>query len=344
MSEHGHTIHQIYDKSYRSFFAHREMVIGMLKGYIPKEFLHEFDIQHIEPVPADFISDTFQRREGDCIWKVRWKESDWCYVLIMLEFQSTPERFMPVRIVIYTGLLWEKLIKAKMLCKGDTLPPVLPIVLYNGKEPWNHPCEIAELLSPAAKRFLGFQPNQKFFLLDEIRIPKENLSENRDNLYTYLLRFEQLKGKEGTVSFLNDLKEVLNRYDNPNLTRLFTKFIMDVVFKHKRQAGLAVPEVSSLEEACTVIAETVEGWRTDSYDIGFSNGRLEGNLEGRLEGRSEERLDIARNLLAMNLSEQQVINATGLSTEDLRKLTVSTDSIQGRDQVEKIDNSVGGQP
>ena len=93
--------------------------------------------------------------------------------------------------MLYTGLLWDKLIRAKQLCAGNTLPPVLPVVLYNGKEPWNHPCEISALLSPAARDLLGYQPNQKFFLLDEIRIQKDFLAERRDNLYTYLVLFEQ---------------------------------------------------------------------------------------------------------------------------------------------------------
>ena len=117
---------------------------------------------------------------------------------------------------------------------------------------------------------------------------------------------------------------MLSAQNNPSLSRLFTTFIMDIVFKRERELGLAIPQVNSLEEACNVLAETIEGWRTDNYDIGHSNGLLEGLLKGReegfLEGETSGILKIARNLLAMRLSDQEIIQATGLSLEELHKL------------------------
>jgi hypothetical protein len=38
---------------------------------------------------------------------------------------------MPVRILTYLGLLYQDLIQQGSIAKGDKLPPVLPIVLYN---------------------------------------------------------------------------------------------------------------------------------------------------------------------------------------------------------------------
>jgi len=43
--------------------------------------------------------------------------------------------WMAVRIYIYLGLLYQDLIRARQLSNQGCLPPVLPIVLYNGAEP-----------------------------------------------------------------------------------------------------------------------------------------------------------------------------------------------------------------
>ena len=38
------------------------------------------------------------------------------------------------------------------------------------------------------------------------------------------------------------------------------------------------------------------------------------------EGRAEEKIKVARNLLEMNMSHDQIVKATGLTLEEIRKL------------------------
>ena len=53
---------------------------------------------------------------------------------------------MAVRILTYVGLLYQDLIKRKQLPEYEKLPPVLPVVLYNGNRLWNAAQPILELL------------------------------------------------------------------------------------------------------------------------------------------------------------------------------------------------------
>jgi hypothetical protein len=72
------------------------------------------------------------------IWRVRWGQ-DWLYVYLLLEFQSTVDRFMAVRILSYVGLLYQDLIRSGQLTASGQLPPVLPLVLYNDVRRWQAP-------------------------------------------------------------------------------------------------------------------------------------------------------------------------------------------------------------
>ncbi|MBL1353751.1 MAG: Rpn family recombination-promoting nuclease/putative transposase [Zetaproteobacteria bacterium] len=81
-------------------------------------------------------------REGDTIWRVRYGD-EWIYILI--EFQSTVDRFMAVRLMTYIGLLYQNLIRTKQLPKSGKLPPVFPLLLYNGKQPWNSATALQDL-------------------------------------------------------------------------------------------------------------------------------------------------------------------------------------------------------
>ena len=53
---------------------------------------------------------------------------------------------------------------------------------------------------------------------------------------------------------------------------------------------------------------------------GLAEGRKEGREEGLAEGKTEERLEIAKKMLEMGLSVEQITEATGLSEEDVLKL------------------------
>ena len=45
------------------------------------------------------------------LWRVRWGER-WLYVYLLLEFQSTVDRLMAVRLLTYVGLLYQDLAAA----------------------------------------------------------------------------------------------------------------------------------------------------------------------------------------------------------------------------------------
>ncbi len=56
-------------------------------------------------------------------WRVRWGQ-DWLYVYLLMEFQSSVDPWMAVRIQTYLGLLYQDLIRAEQLSVAGRLPPV----------------------------------------------------------------------------------------------------------------------------------------------------------------------------------------------------------------------------
>ncbi|WP_077155128.1 PD-(D/E)XK nuclease family transposase [Bacteroides bouchesdurhonensis] len=60
--------------------------------------------------------------------------------------------------------------------------------------------------------------------------------------------------------------------------------------------------------------------RMEGRTEGRMEGRIEGRTEGRIEGQKEGKIAIARNLKKMGLSIEMIIQATGLSTEEIKNL------------------------
>ena len=74
---------------------------------------------------------------------------------------------MPVRILLETALVYDYLSKSEGGSRERKLPPVLPIVVQVGKQPWPWPMRLAELLADEAKAFLPFALGQEALLVSE---------------------------------------------------------------------------------------------------------------------------------------------------------------------------------
>jgi len=104
------------------------------------------DLGSLERVSASYVSDDIRDRHDDIVWRVKWGE-EWLYVYILIEFQSTIDRYMPLRVLVYVGLLYQDLIREKKVGLSGKLPPVLPIVLYNGRQRWDGSVEMLDLIA-----------------------------------------------------------------------------------------------------------------------------------------------------------------------------------------------------
>lgn len=160
----------------------------LLRGFVHEAWVAELDFASLEKVSGSYVADDLREREDDVIWRVRWGK-DWLYVYLLLEFQSTIDRFMAVRVLVYLGLLYQDLIRSGQLTADGRLPPVLPIVLYNGNKRWNAPEEVGELIVPVPGGLERYRPQFRYFLLDEGRFSDAELASLR-NLSAALFRLE----------------------------------------------------------------------------------------------------------------------------------------------------------
>ena len=96
-------IHNRHDHSYKLLFSHPEMVRDLLTGFVKEAWVEQLDFSTLEKVSGSYVTEDLRDREDDIIWRVRWGD-DWLYVYLLLEFQSSEDKHMAVRIMTYQGL------------------------------------------------------------------------------------------------------------------------------------------------------------------------------------------------------------------------------------------------
>ncbi|WPL20119.1 Rpn family recombination-promoting nuclease/putative transposase [Thiorhodovibrio frisius] len=156
-----------HDSGYKLLYGHAAMVRDLLTGFVPGDWVSSLDLSTLERCSGSYVTEDLRDRADDLIWRLRWGK-DWLYVYLLLEFQSTIDAWMAVRIQSYIGLLYQDLIRAEQLSAHGRLPPVLPIVLYNGTQVWNAAETIEPLLEPAPPVLADYRPQQAYLLPEEI--------------------------------------------------------------------------------------------------------------------------------------------------------------------------------
>ena len=68
---------------------------------------------------------------------------------------------MALRVFEYTAMLYRELLRTKAATIGR-LPPVLPIVLYNGESRWTAARDVRELIAPTGPALLAYQPSSGY--------------------------------------------------------------------------------------------------------------------------------------------------------------------------------------
>jgi hypothetical protein len=99
-----------------------------------------------------YHAETGERCEVDMVWRIPRREGGDTYLMLLLEFQSTSDRWMALRVLVYASLLWQHLLNEKRLPPDGRLPPILPVVLYNGDRRWAAPLALRDLVG-LPKRF-----------------------------------------------------------------------------------------------------------------------------------------------------------------------------------------------
>ena len=263
-----------HDSAYKQFFSDPKMVESLLRDFVSADFIADLDFSTLERCSGSYVTDDLRERHDDIVWRVGWKKGSWCYVALLLEFQSTPDHWMALRTLSYTTLLLLDLVKMGNVRENEGLPPVFPIVIYNGGKAWKAPQEVAALFAPMPEGLKYYRPQHRHFLLDESRVPGEELDKSK-GLVAQLLRLERAQEPEQVRRIVKELIARLHGPEYLSLRRAFTVWLGRVVLK---RSGITeeIPEFQDLREVDAMLEERAAQWKHEYITLGRKEGEAKG--------------------------------------------------------------------
>jgi predicted transposase/invertase (TIGR01784 family) len=224
-------------------------------------------------------------------------------LVVLIEHQSTINPNMALRLLMYIGRVYEKIIEGRNIYSKKPLKIPRPefFVLYNGVEPF--PDDEVYRLSQAFEELKNLGLAEKSIPTLELVVRVININEgiNKDIAarckklaeYSAFVARERAFEKE-LGSREEAVKEAVKYCEKHDILKEFLKL-------HAREVLSMLYTEWNLDDAIAVAHE-------------------EGQEEGMEKGRATEKLEIARNLLAEGAAPDFIQKITGLDIETIKNL------------------------
>jgi len=271
-----------HDSLYHRLFDHPGIVAELLREFVDCPWLDDLDLDGMTRENAKFHAGTGDRRDGDMIWRIPRRSGGETYLLLLLEFQSTQDRWMALRVLVYAGLLWQHLVNEKRLPPDGRLPPILPVVLYNGDAGWGSALDLRDLIGlPDGSPMWRWQPRLRYHLIDEGAFSAGEL-EGRDGLPALLFRLENTSDPDQLVGLADALLVWLAGHPGFQAAR---RVFVEMLGAAMAPLGPGVRLPEELMEVRNMLATRAEQWKQQWLLEGEQIGELRGEKRGEQRGR-----------------------------------------------------------
>ncbi len=160
------------------------------------------------------------------------------------------------------------------------MPPVLPVVLYNGKARWRKAVALSEVLEPLPGELGAYQPEFRYLLIDEGSLSREQLEAMR-NLVALLFRLETSAKAAEAAAGLVALNEQLAARGTPEVELAFDLWLEQVLVPRFPEVNVGAIRD---REGKAMLAQSLDKWIGDARREGRREGQKE-LLLGLLEQR-----------------------------------------------------------
>ena len=222
-----------HDAAYKRIFAHNRTMADLLRGFLG-DLARHLDFTTLEKLPASFVTEHLGQRHADLLWKMEAADRKWLYLLVLLEFQSTVDSRMVLRMLDYAIRVLQGLARDHLDPDGR-FPPILPLVIYNGERRWNAPTEVRDQFALAPRELVGYLPQHRYLLIDLKALDPTVLPV--ENVVSLIAMLEQADSQAQLEDLGASLADWLRRMGETELLDSFEAWITQVLVERAGPQG-----------------------------------------------------------------------------------------------------------
>ena len=310
------TTGQPHDGLFKGILGKSEHAASELRSILPAGLVARLDLDQLERVDGSFVDRALRQHHTDVLFRARLDQRDEALIYVLLEHQSTPDYWMALRMCAYLMRIWSRHLDHHPDVRR--LPPIIPIVVYQGRSSWTPPLDLIDLIN-VDDGTAAFAPSFSY-LLDNLH--RLNIDELKSLPLTPAVRLTYVLMREAPASdhltqLLPDWQADLQAVQPTELAILWT-YALTV-------SNTPEPELTRFLAQLGPEAKEVA---MTTADLLRAEGEARGRAEGRAEGRAAallELLDIKFDQVPADIKQKVRTATTGqLEIWTRRILTTAT--------------------
>ena len=294
-----------HDRRYKRLFSQPYFLQKLLESFVHEDFISELDFSTLKRWDKSYIDNDFKEKESDLIFSINYKNKPF-YIFLLLEFQSTVDRLMPIRFLRYILEFYET---NKSLIKKGCYPPVFPLLLYSGDAKWTAKHEISELINHVIPS--KYIPSFCYYPVCENEIPESSLKKIKNAVSAVF--FIENADPQGLIYKIDELFKIIED-ENLEVINEFSRWFynyFDGIDLISGNDGIN-RRFENVLEVKTMFATKLEEYKKELLEQGLEQGREEGKRSGLIES--------AKKLKEKGLSNRKVAELLDLDIEEVKKL------------------------
>lgn len=154
-----------HDQFFKRFMSDVVVAKDFFSSHLPAHIQNQVLLDTLTIEPTSFVTPELKNRISDMLYRVKLINQEDAYLALLVEHQSKPDPLMPFRLHYYAMQVIDRHIRQYKGNHALPLPPVWPVVFYNG----HHAYDAERCLLPLFGEYAPFMQNailEPFTLID----------------------------------------------------------------------------------------------------------------------------------------------------------------------------------
>ena len=220
-------MHHPHDMMVRAVLSDLAEATSFLQTHLPQEVSQALRWSTLKLLEGSFVDEHLRESEADVLYEVQHvsgEASVWVYIL--LEHQSTPDRWMRFRLLKYCCRIWD--LSFREYPDQRELPAIVPLVFYQGERRWSYSSEFADLFAESVRDWPGV-PRFSHGLIDQSGLQPDEV---QGELKTQLMQLVMLAAYHPALAWMEQVARLLGSLSSLapsggiNYVRIFVLYIL----------------------------------------------------------------------------------------------------------------------
>ncbi|MBM7601482.1 putative transposase/invertase (TIGR01784 family) [Virgibacillus halotolerans] len=267
-----------HDKFFKATFSNVEVVKDFIVHFLPPSVRELIDLTYIQPQKDSFIRHDLQEYFSDLLFQTKIHNKP-AYVYLLFEHKSYVDYHISLQLLQYMVEIWKTKREKEEI---DTLPFIMPIVLYHGQNKWTA-ASFSDLLKgykdlpPEMQKYV---PDYEYFLYDVSYYQDEEVQLNV-LLRIILLMFRDIRKKDVRV-VLNSVYRSVDYLQQLTDQKMATEYL-DTLFRYVFSANQHLTKMeyydiiehvgNTSREGSEMTMSLAEIFRNEGIEEGLQKGK-----------------------------------------------------------------------